>query len=121
VSVTQFTFPIRLQALEDSEDVQASQASRLTDLERQVFLLQAKRISELEARIAELERTRRRRRKPSPTENATGGHHPDEPICMRSTKQSLPSPPLQNRACTFLRTRLLSQRVLAMDNGEKPA
>jgi excisionase family DNA binding protein len=32
----------RIIALEDVEDVQASQASRLTDLERQVFLLQAK-------------------------------------------------------------------------------
>jgi excisionase family DNA binding protein len=68
----------RIIALEDIEDVQASQANRLTDLERQVFLLQAKRISELEARIAELERSRRRRRKP--TENSIGEHHPDEPI-----------------------------------------
>jgi len=71
----------RVIALEDLEEVQASQASRLTDLERQVFLLQAQRISELEARIAELERSRRKRKpKPSPTENSTGGHHPDEPI-----------------------------------------
>jgi len=32
----------RISALEDLEEVQASQASRLSDLERQVFLLQAK-------------------------------------------------------------------------------
>jgi len=32
----------RIIALEDLEDVQASQANRLTDLQRQVFLLQAK-------------------------------------------------------------------------------
>jgi hypothetical protein len=32
----------RIIALEDLEDVQASQANHLTDLERQVFLLQAK-------------------------------------------------------------------------------
>ena len=36
----------RLRALEDLEEVQASQATRLTDLERQVFLLQQRRIAE---------------------------------------------------------------------------
>jgi hypothetical protein len=70
----------RLQALEDIEEVQASQASRLTDLERQVFLLQERRIAELEARISELERTRRRRRKLPTAENATGGQLPEHPI-----------------------------------------
>jgi hypothetical protein len=68
----------RLQALEDIEEVQASQASRLTDLERQVFLLQERRIAELEARIAELERSRRR--KPSIAENTIGGQSPEPPI-----------------------------------------
>ena len=70
----------RLQALEDLEEVQTSQASRLTDLERQVFLLQAKRISELQARLADLER-RRRKRKPSTAENSTSGPSPEYLLC----------------------------------------
>jgi len=49
-------------------------AGKTTTDRLQVFLLQAQRISELEARIAELERTRRKRKPTSSTtENATGG------------------------------------------------
>jgi len=78
----------RLQALEDLEEVQASQASRLTDLERQVFLLLVQRITtleqqntELQARISGLERSRRHRKpKPSTAENATDGQSPEPPI-----------------------------------------
>ena len=36
------------------------------------------------------------------------------PILLRSTRESLPSPPLQSRACDVNRTRLLSQRAIVI-------